>query len=167
MTTYFGFIKLGDKVNQRLLFGIGATMGIVAWVILTFAPMNWISLILFVVLWGSAAGIGAQAFYALWTSELFPTRYRAGAQGLMYFIVRTGISIYSFVLPTILATLGFRVTGIIMISFLVIHAVIGIVLTPKTQGKTLREIEEERYGESPTYNVKESIENNKLNEARG
>ncbi|GAB1613729.1 MFS transporter [Mammaliicoccus lentus] len=167
VTTYFGFMKLGDKVNQRLLFGIGATMGIVAWVILTFAPMNWISLILFVVLWGSAAGIGAQAFYALWTSELFPTRYRAGAQGLMYFIVRTGISIYSFVLPTILATLGFRVTGIIMISFLVIHAVIGIVLTPKTQGKTLREIEEERYGESPTYNVKESIENNKLNEARG
>src|SRR5699024_6334809 len=167
VTTYFGFMKLGDKVNQRLLFGIGATMGIVAWVILTFAPMNWISLILFVVLWGSAAGIGAQAFYALWTSELFPTRYRAGAQGLMYFIVRTGVSIYSLVLPTILATLGFRVTGIIMISFLVIHAVIGIVLTPKTQGKTLREIEEERYGESPTYNVKESIENNKLNEARG
>ncbi len=153
VTTYFGFMKLGDKINQRLLFGVGAAMGIIAWIILTFAPMNWISLILFVVLWGSAAGIGAQAFYALWTSELFPTRYRAGAQGLMYFIVRTGISIYSFVLPTILASLGFKVTGIIMISFLVIHAVIGIVLTPKTQGKTLRQIELERYGESPSKHV--------------
>ena len=146
VTTYFGFMRLGDKLNQRILFSIGAAMGILAWIILTFAPMNWASLILFVVLWGSAAGIGAQAFYALWTSELFPTRYRAGAQGLMYFIVRTGISIYSFVLPTILATLGFRVTGIIMISFLIIHAVIGIILTPKTQGKTLRQIEVERYG---------------------
>ncbi|MDT3993700.1 MFS transporter [Mammaliicoccus fleurettii] len=167
LTTYFGFMKLGDKVNQRLLFGIGAAMGIIAWVILTFAPMNWVSLILFVVLWGSAAGIGAQAFYALWTSELFPTRYRAGAQGLMYFIVRTGISIYSFVLPTILTTLGFKVTGIIMISFLVIHAVIGVVLTPKTQGKTLSQIEEERYGESPSTQVEISNEKNQLSEVRG
>jgi inositol transporter-like SP family MFS transporter len=165
LTTYFGFMRLGDKLNQRLLFSIGAAMGILAWIILTFAPMNWVSLILFVVLWGSAAGIGAQAFYALWTSELFPTRYRAGAQGLMYFIVRTGISIYSFVLPTILATLGFKVTGIIMISFLIIHAVIGIVLTPKTQGKTLGEIEEERYGESTTTQLL-SNEINKLNEVR-
>lgn len=167
LTTYFGFMKLGDKVNQRLLFSIGAAMGIVAWVILTFAPMNWVSLILFVVLWGSAAGIGAQAFYALWTSELFPTRYRAGAQGMMYFIVRTGISIYSFVLPTILTTLGFKVTGIIMISFLVIHAVIGVVLTPKTQGKTLSQIEEERYGESPSTQVEISNETKQLREVRG
>ncbi|RIN83626.1 MULTISPECIES: MFS transporter [Mammaliicoccus] len=167
VTTYFGFMKLGDKINQRLLFGVGAAMGIIAWIILTFAPMNWISLILFVVLWGSAAGIGAQAFYALWTSELFPTRYRAGAQGLMYFIVRTGISIYSFVLPTILASLGFKVTGIIMISFLVIHAVIGIVLTPKTQGKTLRQIELERYGESPSKHVTELNERQQYKEVRG
>lgn len=167
VTTYFGFMKLGDKINQRLLFGVGAAMGIIAWIILTFAPMNWISLILFVVLWGSAAGIGAQAFYALWTSELFPTRYRAGAQGLMYFIVRTGISIYSFVLPTILVSLGFKVTGIIMISFLVIHAVIGIVLTPKTQGKTLRQIELERYGESPSKHVTELNERQQYKEVRG
>lgn len=167
VTTYFGFMKLGDKINQRLLFGVGAAMGIIAWIILTFAPMNWISLILFVVLWGSAAGIGAQAFYALWTSELFPTRYRAGAQGLMYFIVRTGISIYSFVLPTILASLGFKVTGIIMISFLVIHAVIGIVLTPKTQGKTLRQIELERYGESPSKHVTELNDRQQYKEVRG
>ena len=167
VTTYFGFMKLGDKVNQRLLFGIGATMGIVAWLILTFAPMNWISLILFVVLWGSSAGIGAQAFYALWTSELFPTRYRAGAQGIMYFIVRTGISIYSFVLPTILMTLGFKVAGLIMISFLVIHAIIGLVLTPKTQGKTLTQIEKERYGDSTSIQLTEAPQTKNLKEVRG
>lgn len=152
ITTYFGFMKLGDRISQRFLFSVGAMMGIIAWIILTFAPMNWVSLILFVLLWGSAAGIGAQAFYALWTSELFPTRYRAGAQGLMYFIVRAGISVYTFVLPTILSSLGFKVTGIIMISFLAIHAVIGIILTPKTQGKTLESIERERYGESTDTN---------------
>lgn len=147
LTTYFLFMKLGDKISRRSLFGIGAIMGVVAWIILTFMPMTWPTLITFVVLWGSAAGIGAQAFYALWTSEVFPTRYRATAQGLMYFIVRTGIALWSFVLPTIMATLGFKVAGIVMIIFLVIHMVIGVAMAPKTRGKTLQEIEEERYGD--------------------
>lgn len=147
LTTYFLFMKLGDRMSRRTLFGIGAIMGVVAWIILTFMPMTWPTLITFVVLWGSAAGIGAQAFYALWTSEVFPTRYRATAQGLMYFIVRTGIALWSFVLPTIMATLGFKVAGIVMIIFLVIHMVIGVAMAPKTKGKTLQEIEEERYGD--------------------
>ncbi|ALX49017.1 MFS transporter [Lentibacillus amyloliquefaciens] len=146
--TFFGFMKYGDRLSRRFLFGLGAIMGIVAWVILTFMPMTWTSLVLFVVLWGSAAGIGAQAFYALWTSELFPTRYRASAQGLMYFAVRTGIAIWSLILPTLMATLGFKTAGIVMIIFLVIHAVIGIVLAPATQGKTLEQIERERYGDT-------------------
>lgn len=147
LTTFFVFMKLGDKYSRRFLFGLGAGMGIVAWSILTFMPMTWPSLIAFVVLWGSAAGIGAQAFYALWTSELFPTRYRGSAQGLMYFIVRTGIAIWSFILPTLMVTLGFKVAGIVMITFLVIHMIIGIALAPKTQGKSLKQIEKERYGD--------------------
>ncbi|MFS0635385.1 MFS transporter [Mesobacillus foraminis] len=147
LTTYFGFMKLGDKISRRALFGIGAGMGVVAWVILTFMPMTWPTLIAFVILWGSSAGIGAQAFYALWTSELFPTIYRASAQGTMYFIVRTGIAVWSFVLPTIMMTLGFKVAGIVMIVFLVVHMIIGIAMAPNTQGKNLSEIEKERYGD--------------------
>lgn len=100
----------------------------------------------FVILWGSAAGFGAQAFYGLWASELFPTRYRAGAQGFIYFLVRFGIAIWFFLLPTIMDTLSFKVAGIVMIVFLVIHCIIGIVLAPSTQGKTLEEIEKERFG---------------------
>ena len=33
-----------------------------------------------------------------------------------------------------------------MIGFLVIHCIIGIALAPNTQGKTLKEIEKERFG---------------------
>lgn len=145
ITTYFGFMKLADKYSRKLIFGIGAIMGVVAWIILTVSPMTWPTLIAFVLLWGSAAGIGAQAFYALWTTELFPTRYRATAQGIMYFIVRAGIAIWSFVLPTLMDKLGFVVAGVVMIVFLIIHAIIGIVMAPNTQGKTLQEIELERY----------------------
>jgi len=147
LTTYFLFMKLGDKVSRKTLFGVGAGMGLVAWIILTFMPMTWPTLIAFVILWGAAAGIGAQAFYALWTSELFPTKYRASAQGLMYFIVRTGIAVWSFILPLLMDTLGFTVAGIVMIAFLAIHMVIGIILAPETRGKTLQQIEKERYGD--------------------
>lgn len=146
LTTYFGFMKLGDKISRRFLFGLGAVMGVAAWVLLTFTPMTWPTLIAFVLLWGSAAGIGAQAFYALWTSELFMTKYRASAQGLMYFIVRSGIAVWTFLLPTLIATLGFEVAGIVMIVFLLIHLVIGVSMAPNTQGKTLEQIERERYG---------------------
>ncbi|MDE5053190.1 MFS transporter [Niallia taxi] len=152
LTTYFLFMKLGDKVSRKALFGIGAGMGLVAWIILTFMPMTWPTLIAFVILWGAAAGIGAQAFYALWTSELFPTKYRASAQGLMYFIVRTGIAVWSFILPLLMDTLGFTVAGIVMIIFLAIHMVIGIILAPNTRGKTLQQIEKERYGDDLNHN---------------
>ncbi|WP_066190896.1 MFS transporter [Gracilibacillus timonensis] len=146
LTTYFIFMKLGDKYSRKLIFSIGAVAGIIAWIVLTFMPMTWPTLIIFVVLWGAAAGIGAQAFYALWTSELFPTRYRATAQGLMFFIVRASIAIWSFVLPTIMATLGFKIAGIVMTTVLIIHAIIGIMMAPNTRGRSLNEIEEERYG---------------------
>lgn len=66
--------------------------------------------------------------------------------GLMYFIVRTGIALWSIALPVIMDTLTFVVAGIVMMSFLVIHLVIGVLMAPNTRGKTLTEIEEERYG---------------------
>lgn len=156
VTTFFVFMKLGDKYSRRFLFGLGAVMGIAAWVILTFSAMNWYSLFAFVILWGSAAGFGAQAFYGLWSSELFPTKYRAGAQGFMYFLVRFGIAIWSFLLPIVMDTLGFQAAGIVMIAFLVIHCIIGIWLAPDTQGKTLEEIEDERFGDQQNNVNKES-----------
>jgi len=145
-TTFFVFMKFADRYSRRFLFGLGAVLGIVAWLLLTFASTNWFTLFAFVILWGGAAGFGAQAFYGLWASELFPTRYRARAQGFMYFVVRTGIAIWSFLLPTIMNTLGFKVAGIVMSIFLIIHFIIGVILAPDTRGKTLRDIERERLG---------------------
>ncbi|OAS87821.1 hypothetical protein A6K24_18985 [Metabacillus litoralis] len=59
-------------------------MGIVAWVLLIYTKMTIPVLLLFVLLLGSATGFGAQAFYGLWASELFPTKYLARAQGIMF-----------------------------------------------------------------------------------
>ncbi|MDM5224077.1 MFS transporter [Peribacillus sp. NJ11] len=146
VSTYFVFIKLGDKVNRKVLFGIGAAMGIVAWLILTFGGMGWTELLLFVLLWGTAAGFGAQSFYALWSSELFHTKYRAKAQGVMFSIARIGVGLFSLVIALLITTLGFKIAGLIMIAFLIIHLVIGLTMSPETRGKSLKEIQKERYG---------------------
>lgn len=144
--SYFGFAKLGDKVDHRKFYFVGALLAVASWVVLTYVGMSWIGLWVFVILWGVSAGIGAQAFYALWASELFPTKYRGGAQGVMFFLVRGSCGVWSIIFPIILANLGFTVAGTVMIGLLVVSLVIGTVWTPKTRGKTLEQITQERYG---------------------
>ncbi len=144
--TYFIFAKLGDRMSQRLLFFIGAALAALAWVVLTYVSMSLTFMWVFVILWGVSAGIGAQAFYALWATELFAARYRGGAQGVMFFAVRGAAGVWSMIFPVILSSLGFKVAGTCMIIFLLLSLLIGTIWTPKTQGKSLKEIEKERYG---------------------
>lgn len=147
VATYFGFAKFGDRANHRIFFFVGAAMAAASWIILTFAGMDWTSLWIFVILWGVSAGIGAQAWYALWATELFPTKYRAGSQGVMFFVVRGSAGIWSIIFPTILSSLGFKTAGMFMIVLLLISLVIGTIWTPQTRGKSLDDITRERYGD--------------------
>ncbi|MCL1633021.1 MFS transporter, partial [Sporolactobacillus sp. CPB3-1] len=144
--TYFLFVPLGDKVSQRGLFFAGAALAMLSWVVLTFFDMSWPALWVFVVAWGVSAGISAQAFYALWATELFPTNVRGASQGVMFFAVRGSAGVWSMIFPTILTTLGFTVAGTFMIVLLLISLLIGVIWTPQTRGKTLQQITEERYG---------------------
>ncbi|MEE3667079.1 MFS transporter [Listeria monocytogenes] len=145
-STYFGFAKFGDRVSHRRLFFVGALMAVASWVVLTFVGMSWVGLWTFVILWGISAGIGAQAFYALWSTELFPTKYRGGVQGVMFFLVRGSTGVWSIVFPVILANLGFTVAGTIMIGLLTVSLLIGVIWAPKTRGRSLDDITKERYG---------------------
>ncbi|HDU8045416.1 TPA: MFS transporter [Listeria monocytogenes] len=145
-STYFGFAKFGDRVSHLGLFFVGALMAVASWVVLTFVGMSWVGLWTFVILWGISAGIGAQAFYALWSTELFPTKYRGGVQGVMFFLVRGSTGVWSIVFPVILANLGFTVAGTIMIGLLTVSLLIGVIWAPKTRGRSLDDITKERYG---------------------
>lgn len=147
LATYFGFMLLADKISRRLLYIVGAALGIFAWVLLVFANATLPILLLFAVSWGISAGIGAQAFYALWTSELFATPYRASAQGVLFFAVRLAIGLLSYFFPTMLATQGVPAVGLVMIGLLAFALIVGAIWAPRTQGKSLQEIERERYGE--------------------
>ncbi|MBQ7297382.1 MAG: MFS transporter, partial [Alistipes sp.] len=87
--TTFVFSLIVDKVNQRWLYALGVSFGVLAWVIVVTIGINSLQgLLFFTLLWGLQAGISVQSFYALWALELFPSKYRAAAQGVMFFIVR-------------------------------------------------------------------------------
>ncbi|GAA3712532.1 MFS transporter [Zhihengliuella alba] len=147
--TYWGFMKYGDRVSRRKLYIVGAVLGIAAWVLLVFAHITMPLLIVFAVLWGVSAGIGAQAFYALWAAEMFATRYRASAQGVLFFVARILVGVLSYWFPTMLAEQGVPFVGSVMIALLVAALIIGAVGAPNTSGRTLEEIEAERYGTAP------------------
>ncbi|MEU1951166.1 MFS transporter [Nocardia rhamnosiphila] len=149
--TYFGFMAYADRISQRLLYVIGAALGVLAWCVLVFfTDAGMPTLLIFAVLWGVSSGIGAQAFYSLWTSELFATPYRASAQGFLFFVVRSATGLLSYFFPTMLAATGLTVVGLLLIGLLTVALAIGAIFAPRTQGKTLREIEEERYGSPVT-----------------
>ena len=157
------FSKLGDKVPHRILFGISAALALLSWVAIaifgvaltngTAGQMGWV-LWVYVFLWGISAGFSAQCFYALWGTELFPTQYRGGVQGIMFFLVRGVLGIWSLVgVGAIMGDIsanpaGFFPAAVIMCVVLAISLVVGVVWCPQTQGKTLDEITKERYGDT-------------------
>ena len=75
--------------------------------------------------------------------------YRGGVQGIMFFLVRGVLGIWSLVAVAGLGVetpSGFVTAGIIMCGFLLVSLVVGVIWCPNTQGRTLDEITEERYG---------------------
>jgi inositol transporter-like SP family MFS transporter len=147
LATYFWFMRYADRMSQRLLYMIGAVLGIVAWIVLVaFTDDGVPTMLVFAVLWGVSSGIGAQAFYSLWASELFATPYRASAQGVMFFVVRTATGLLSYFFPTLLAATGLTAVGILLVALLTVALLIGAIGAPRTRGKTLQQIEVERYG---------------------
>ena len=146
LATYFGFMRYGDRVKRRWLYFGGAALGIVGWAVLIYAPPGLFSLLFFAIAWGISAGLGAQAFYGLWTAELFATRYRASAQGVLFMLARVMVGLLSLVFPLLLTNLGLPGLGLIIIGLLVAALLIGTIWAPKTEGKSLDEIEAERYG---------------------
>ena len=150
IATTFVFSMIVDKVNQRWLYCLGVSFAVAAWLLILTIGINSIAgLLIFTLLWGLQGGISVQSFYALWASELFPAKYRAAAQGVMFFIVR-GLSAawgLGFVYIYGENGEGFTMAAWVMLSLLLISLVIGTVGAPDTRGKTLEQITKERYKE--------------------
>lgn len=142
--------KLIDKTSHKGIYVFGLLVAIAAWVVIVTVGVNGtFGLWLFAVLWGIQGGASPQIFYALWGSELFPAKFRAGAQGLMFFIVRGLSAVWGLVFTYIYGEHGegFTIAAYCMIALLLISLIVGFIGCPNTRGRSLDSIARERYGE--------------------
>ena len=143
--------KFIDKTSHKAIYTFGLLVAISAWlVIVTIGVSGPAGLWAFAILWGVQGGSSPQIFYALWGSELFPAKFRAGAQGLMFFIVRGLSALWGLVFTLIYGENGegFTVAAYCMIALLVISLVVGFIGCPNTRCKPLAQITKERYGDT-------------------
>jgi len=142
-SNYFIFMKLSDKVNQRLLFAISAVIQVVGMSLLAIFELTVPIALLYVMLLSIGGGFGAQPFFQLWSSEMFPTILRSTAQGLAFAIVRISLGVFSFFVPWLTST-GFTTLAWILTGFLVVSGFIGFIWAPRNEGKSLEQLELER-----------------------
>ena len=138
-----------DKVAHRFFYIFGLVAALSAWILIIGGGVTTIAGIwLFTILWGVNNGSSVQVFYALWGSELFPAKFRAGAQGLMFFIVRGLSAVWGLVFTFIYGENGegFTLAAYCMVALLLISLVVGLMGMPNTRGKSLNQITKERYG---------------------
>ena len=151
VATTFVISHIVDKVAHRLFYVFGLLCALTAWfIIIGIGVSNLVWLWVFTILWGINNGCSVQVFYALWGSELFPAKFRAGAQGLMFFIVRGLSAVWGLVFTYIYGDNGegFTIAAYCMIALLLISLIVGFIGAPKTRGRALDDIVRERYGDS-------------------
>ena len=134
------FMRWSDRVNQRMMFLVSAIIQVIGMSLLALFPLTLTVAIIHVVLMAVGQGFGAQCFFQLWSSEMFPTLLRSTAQGVMFAIVRILLGIWSFFVPVLTST-GFTTLAWILTAFLLISGIIGFWGAPRNEGKSLEELE--------------------------
>ena len=143
--------KLIDRTSHKAIYVFGLLVALSAWlVIVTIGVSGPAGLWAFAILWGVQGGTSPQIFYALWGSELFPAKFRAGAQGLMFFIVRGLSALWGLTSTYIYGDNGegFTIAAYCMIILLAISLIVGFFGAPLTRGRSLEDITKERYGDN-------------------
>ena len=140
------FMYTADKFNRRKVYAVVSGLGVISWFVWALPGemlQTWM-LFFFTIVWGFSM---QQQFYQLWSSELFPVRYRATAQGFTFFVTRFSAAIWGFAVPLIMEALGFRIAAVLMIGFCVVSWLAGTLWGGDDRGKTLDEITRDRYGD--------------------
>ena len=116
----FGLSFFIDKLPHKLFYVLGLIAALATWLVIISGVNGMGGLWAFSILWGINGGLSVQIFYALWGSELFPAKFRAGAQGLMFFIVRGLSAVWGLVFTYIYGENGegFTIAAYCMIALL-------------------------------------------------
>ncbi len=139
------FMRYSDKSyeTRKLIWGVGAVMQTISYGLFLFFPFTITTVICNIVLFSASAALSGEAFYKVFSQELFPTALRGTAQGFTFGIARTILGIWSFFVP-ILAHAGIKQIAGLLTLFLAISGVVGYFFMPDTSGKSLEQIEAER-----------------------
>lgn len=143
--TIFIFMRHSDRSfkARKRIWAIGAVMQVIAYGMLIFIPFTIPVIIANVLMFSSGAALAGEAFYKVFSQELFPTMFRGTAQGLTFGISRTILGVWSFFVP-LLADIGIKPLAGLLAFFLLISGVVGYFFMPDTSGKSLEQIERER-----------------------
>jgi len=96
-----------------------------------------------IVLFAGGAALAGEAFYKVFSQELFPTMLRGTAQGFTFGTARILVGVWSFFVPA-LSNHGIGLLAGLLTLFLIISGAVGFLFMPNTSGKSLEQIETER-----------------------
>ncbi|HEY1790173.1 MAG TPA: MFS transporter, partial [Verrucomicrobiae bacterium] len=141
------FMRFSDRNfrTRKWLWGVGAVMQIFAYGLFLFAPFTIPTILINIVMFAAGGALAGEAFYKVFSQELFPTMLRGTAQGITFGVARLLLGIWSFFIPT-LANSGIRTIAALLTLFLFISGTVGFFFMPDTSGKSLEQIESERSG---------------------
>ncbi|HHY86551.1 MAG TPA: MFS transporter [Verrucomicrobia bacterium] len=150
IATVFIFMPFSDRSYRarKWLWAIGSIVQIVAWGMLMFVPYTVATVFANTIMYGVGAALAGEAFYKVFSQELFPTIHRGTAQGITFGVARTLLGVWSFIAPTLIneQNPNFHALAFMLSAFLVVSGVVGFFWMPNTSGKTLEQIEAERAG---------------------
>jgi len=139
------FMRYSDRDyrTRRLLWGIGAIVQVIAYGLLLFLPFTIPVVLANILLFTAGAALAGEAFYKVFSQELFPTMLRSTAQGLTFGLARVILGFWSFFVP-VLADNGIGQIAGLLTLFLAISGGVGFFFMPDTAGKSLEQIQAER-----------------------
>jgi inositol transporter-like SP family MFS transporter len=145
LVTVTVFMRYSDRshATRKLLWGIGSVTQIFAYALLIVLPFSIPVIVLNIVLFAAGGALAGEAFYKVFSQELFPTMLRGTAQGLTFGAARVAVGVWSFYVP-IISNQGIELLAGLLTLFLIISGAVGFFFMPDTSGKSLEQIETER-----------------------
>ena len=143
--TVFVFMKFSDRsfAARKTMWGIGAVVQIVAYGLFMVLPFSIPVVFVNILMFSAGGALAGEAFYKVFSQELFPTMIRGTAQGFSFGAARIAVGIWSFFVPMV-ADMSLPLLGGILAGSLFISGAVGFFFMPDTSGKSLEQIESER-----------------------
>lgn len=145
VVTIVVFMRYSDRSyrTRKTLWAIGAVMQTVGYGIFLVLPFNIPTVVANITLFACGCALAGEAFYKVFSQELFPTILRGTAQGFTFGVARAILALWSVFVP-LLTSLDIRWVAGLLTLFLAISGIVGFFGMPDTSGKSLEQIEAER-----------------------